>query len=166
MKNQTNLARFIIFAYFFIAFAFFLSGILSLEHALSHVGLENNFGSLVFGGVFHFSITEATEENLLKFSVISVRSVVRWVLPHLIPKSHNFLTDNGKMLIVFTTVIFGLGWWFENFTENLAISKGWNINTIIVPFNLLLVILLVFKLLFTMDSFLHSITQTSGLTDF
>jgi hypothetical protein len=76
---------------------------------------------------------------------------------------NNFLASNGRTIpIVFIALIFGLGWWFENFTENLAISKGWNINTIIFPTNLLVIILVVSELVFTADSFLHSITLTSG----
>ena len=77
---------------------------------------------------------------------------------------NNFLADNwGTPLIVFLTIIFGLGWWFEGVNENLVLSKGRKIA--ILAF---LVILLVFvslgfgSLILTPRGFLQSALNANG----
>lgn len=69
---------------------------------------------------------------------------------------NNFLASNGRTtLIVFITVMFGLGWWFENFIENLTISKGWNTTTFTNINALLMTIPAYFNLLLTAKSVSH-----------
>jgi len=77
---------------------------------------------------------------------------------------NNFLADNwGTPLIVFLTIIFGLGWWFEGVIENLVLSKGRKITLLA-----LLVLFSVFvslgfgSLILTPRGFLQSAMSASG----
>lgn len=97
---------------------------------------------------------------LLAFAVGMLN--LRFVL-YFVGVDNNFLASNGRIPpIFFVTIIFGLGWWFENFIENLAISKGWQVLTIYMLGSLLTIIALALNIMLTADSFLHSIILTSG----
>ena len=82
-------------------------------------------------------------------------------------KNSSLTVISGISLPVFIPIIFGLGWWLEKYTENLAISKRWNIDKFIMPGALLLLISGVVSLstsvfsLFTSGGFFQSIMITS-----
>lgn len=74
---------------------------------------------------------------------------------------NNFLNGTGGMLLF--TVIFGLGWWAENFIESLVTSRGWNIVTLSTLGSLLTMVSVVFGvLIFPSSDFLQSAMRTSG----
>ena len=82
---------------------------------------------------------------------------------YFVGSDNNFLASNGRIPpTVFVTIVFGLGWWFEYFTENLAISKGWQSLTIYMLGSLLTTISFALDIMLTADSFLHSLILTSG----
>ncbi len=70
----------------------------------------------------------------------------------------------GTPLVVLPAIVFGLGWWFEGFVEQLVLSKGRKTAIVVLCCFFLLFASLVLgtDLIFTRLEFLQSVMGTNG----